>query len=65
MDILEKKLYTNITGNHICHKSSHIGNEVILEGFSVTGKNVKISGKVKIKKIPLYGIMWKFQEVII
>lgn len=56
MDILEKKIYKieHITGNHICDNSSYIGDKVRLEGFSVTGKNVKISGMVKIKN----SIIW-------
>jgi NDP-sugar pyrophosphorylase family protein len=60
-DILEKKLYRveNITGNHICHNSSHIGDEVTLEGFSVTGKDVKISGNIKIKN----SIIWNNVEI--
>jgi glucose-1-phosphate adenylyltransferase len=55
-DILENKLYMveNIKGSHICHSSSYIDDNVIREGFSVTGKNVKISGKIKIKN----SIIW-------
>lgn len=60
-DILEKKFYRveNITGNHICHSSSYIGNGVKLEGFSVTGKDVKISGNIKIKN----SIIWDNVEI--
>ncbi len=60
-DILENKVYRveNITDNHICHSSSYVSNDVTLEGFSVTGKNVKISGMVKIKN----SIIWDNVEI--